>query len=218
MSDSFLTQFYNYLLQDINLLSGLEIVAVVLAIAYLILAIRENIWCWVCGFASTLIYLVIFWKVSLLSESLLQVFYLYMSAYGWLQWSKINIQDDGDKATFKSITQWSTSKHLWIISFTFVVAMLLGLMMAETTSASFPYLDAVTSMFAIVATYMVAKKVIENWIYWIVIDSVSIYLYLNKGLYLTSLLFAFYVALCFVGYYSWRKHLQQQLPLREATI
>jgi len=205
----FLTQNFSQNLQlALNAMSTMEILAVILALAYLILAIRENIWCWVCGFSSTLIYLIIFWNVSLYSESLLQIFYLYMSIYGWLQWTKY--KTNLEQLSLKPISTWTAKKHLQVLSLTAVIAIIIGALMANYSNASFPYIDAATTCFAIVATYMVAQKIFENWLYWMLIDSVSVYLYLSKDLYLTSLLYGFYVVLCFIGYFSWRKHLLQQ--------
>jgi nicotinamide mononucleotide transporter len=188
-------------------MSLLELTAVVFAVLYLVLAIKENVWCWFFGFLSTLIYLFIFWDVSLYSESLLQIFYLAMSVYGWWQWTHF----DSSQSELKEIQQWSILKHTGIIVAAGFGSLALGFFMSQYTSAAFPYIDAATTLFAIVATYMVAQKIIENWIYWMVIDSVSIYLYINRELYLTALLFLLYVALCFVGYFSWRKHMEAQL-------
>ena len=210
MSELLPENFFLGLEQSVSVMSALEIIAVLLALAYLILAIKENAWCWLCGFSSTLIYLIIFWKVSLYSETLLQLFYLYMSGYGWLQWTKYRGQIEQQESSLKPIIKWSREKHIRVISVTAIAALIVGLLMDTMTEASFPYVDAATTCFAIVATYMVTQKVFENWFYWIVIDAVSVYLYLNKSLYFTAVLFAFYVMLCFVGLYAWRKNLPQQ--------
>jgi nicotinamide mononucleotide transporter len=210
MTELFTEKFMLGLEQAANIMGLFEMIAVVLALAYLILAIKENSWCWLCGFSSTLIYLIIFWNVSLYSESLLQVFYLYMSGYGWLQWTKYKGPTDQQQASLKPIIKWSFQKHLKVIFSTSVVALMIGFLMATMTDAAFPYVDAATTSFAIVATYMMAQKVFENWYYWIIVDSVSVFLYLNKSLYLTAVLFIFYVVLCFVGIIAWRRHLLPQ--------
>jgi nicotinamide mononucleotide transporter len=94
--------------------------------------------------------------------------------------------------------------HLKLIGITTLISLFIGYGMATYTQAAFPYLDAATTCFAVMTTYLVAKKVLENWLYWVVIDLVSIYLYLSKGLMLTSLLFVLYVGLAVVGYFLWR--------------
>ncbi len=176
-----------------------EIYAVIFALGYLVLAIRQNIWCWVCGFISTSIYLVLFWRVSLLSESLLQIFYLVLSVYGWYQWL-------GGRAHIeKKIIIWPLKKHVIVILLTGLIALIVGYLMDVYTGAKSPYLDAATSCFAIVTTYMVTLKVLENWVYWIVIDTASLYLYSSRQLYLTVLLFVLYIILSFLGYRVWKR-------------
>lgn len=185
-------------------LSWLEGVAVVLAIAYLVLAARENIWCWACAFVSTAIYIALFYRVALLSESLLNVFYLLMAVYGWWQWRR---GAPGGKA--RAISRWSPRRHLLVIAGTGACVPLLGYWMANSFNASLPYLDAFTTCFAVVTTWMVTHKILENWLYWIVIDSVSIYLYVEKELYLTALLFVLYLGICVVGFVHWRRQYRQ---------
>jgi nicotinamide mononucleotide transporter len=84
-----------------------------------------------------------------------------------------------------------------------IIAGILGWLMARYSPASFPYLDALTTVFAVFATYLVAKKVLENWLYWIAIDALSIYLYLEKDLTPTALLFMLYVIIASYGYVKW---------------
>lgn len=95
-----------------------------------------------------------------------------------------------------------------------MVSYLVGWAMANYTPADFPYFDAATTVFAVFATFMVIKKVLENWLYWLVIDFVSIYIYLEKGLTPTAVLFGLYVILAAYGYYQWHKRYQgQQLSI-----
>ena len=178
----------------------LEALAVVLAVLYLLLAVRESIWCWACAFASTAIYIYLFYAVALLSESLLNIFYLLMAVYGWFQW-----RGGAGRGQSLEISTWSWNKHLLAIAGTLVWVPVLGYYMQTRHGASMPYLDALTTCFAVVATYMVTRKILENWIYWFVIDAVSIYLYLNKGLNLTAGLFGLYLLLIVFGYLRWRR-------------
>ncbi|SQH77088.1 putative Transporter [Shewanella benthica] len=186
-------------------LTAWEGVAVVLAAAYLILAMKGNIWCWFAAFASTAIYTALFWKVSLLMESVLNVYYMAMAFYGFRQWSK----GKGDDAGIEVIS-WSLRRHILLILTTASISVVVGYLMATYTQASYAYLDAATTCFAVMTTYLVAKKVLENWLYWVVIDFVSIYLYLQKGLMLTSLLFILYVAMAIAGYFLWRTAMRDQ--------
>jgi nicotinamide mononucleotide transporter len=121
-----------------------------------------------------------------------------------------------------NITSWSWSTHAVVIGVTSLVSVLVGYFMANNTSAAFPYIDAATTCFAVVTTYLVAKKVLENWLYWVVIDLVSIYLYFQKGLMLTSGLFVLYVVMAVGGYIMWRKkyyhHIIQQDNLAQNVV
>jgi len=190
--------------------SNLEIVAVVAAILYLVLAIRENIWCWLFAFVSTSIYIYLFHSVSLLSESLLNIYYLIMAVYGWFKWRQ------GDKNNLRKIVSWPFKKHALLILLTGLMVPLLGYIMTHF-NASVPYLDAFTTCFAVLATVMVAHKVLENWHYWLIINIISVYLYVNKGLHLTAAMYTLYVILTVIGYFKWKKHYASQRELARQT-
>lgn len=191
------------LVDQASALSLLELLAVLLAIAYIVLVLRENRWCWPAAFLSTAIYTGLFWNVALLMESVLNVYYMAMAVYGYWVWTQGGTDQD------IPIAQWSAKKHLILISATTLASLLVGYCMANYTHADFPWLDAATTCFAVVTTWLVAQKILENWLYWIVIDIVSIYLYANKGLVLTAILFVFYIGIAIVGYWAWRKQLHQ---------
>ena len=178
-----------------------ELAAVILAIVYLLLVVRENIWCWGAAFVSTSIYLVLFFDVRLYMESALQVFYLAMAVYGWWQW-----RSGGRGGGELKISTWPVTVHAGIIAAIAVLSMTSGWLLDTRTAAAFPYLDSFTTWSAVVTTYMVTRKILENWIYWFVIDGISIYLYSSRGMYLTALLFVLYVVLVVFGYRRWRRH------------
>ena len=190
---------------EVHVMTAWEAVAVVLAMAYLLLAMKANVWCWAAAFASTAIYTVLFWKVALLMESVLNVYYMAMALYGYWMWTQGGASHEG-----VNVTSWPLITHVKLIVATSVVSVAVGYGMANYTQAAFPYLDAATTCFAVMTTYLVAKKVLENWLYWVVIDLVSIYLYLSKGLMLTSLLFVLYVGLAVAGYFLWRTAMSQR--------
>lgn len=196
-------------------MSSWEIIAVILALAYLLLAMREKISCWYAAFASTAIYTFLFWDVSLLMESALQIFYLVMAVYGWWQW-----RHHRDKQRDLHIHRWPLRFHLIVFSAVAVLTLVFGYVLEANTSAALPYLDSFTTWGAVITTIMVARKVLENWIYWFVIDGVSIYLYLDRELYLTALLFLIYVVLVVIGFFQWLAIYQreQQSPENQAAV
>ncbi len=183
-------------------MSVVELVAVLLAIAYLVLAIRQNILCWAAAFFSSLLYLWIFYEARLYMESVLQIFYAAMAVYGWYQWKYGGTEQQGLR-----IVTWRPRLHAIAIGGILTLALSIGWALSAT-AAAFPYLDSFTTVAAVVATYMVARKVLENWAYWFVIDSLSVYLYVSRELYLTAGLFVVYLVLVVIGFRSWLKDWQ----------
>ena len=180
----------------------LEIFAVCSAILYLILAANEDVRCWYAALFSSILYMYIMYTAGLMMESFLQIFYICMAIYGWYIWSsKINVEQE------LKIRSWKMQYHLYTITIVTLLAIITGFFLEKYTQAALPFLDAFTTWGAIITTYMVAKKIIENWIYWFVIDSISIYLFMSRELYLTSLLFFIYLIIIIFGYRSWMKKL-----------
>ncbi len=184
-------------LTELQNVSIAEACAVALAVAYLILAIRQNVLCWLAAFVSSLIYLTVFYTAQLYMESALQIFYAAMAAYGYWQWTR-----GGTDASGLRITIWSLRQHANALTLILTASLSFGYLMSRT-DAAFPYVDSFTTVAAIVTTYMVALKVLENWLYWFVIDSVSVYVYLERGLTLTALLFVVYLVLIVIGWRRW---------------
>ena len=183
----------------------LEVTAVVFALAYLLLAVRENVLCWLFAFLSTGIYTVLFWDVSLLMESALNVYYMAMAVYGWQQWTRGGASADGQAHTL-SVQSMSTLQHLLVIATIAILTAASGYLLGEHSSAVWPYVDSFTTWASVITTYLVARKYLQNWLYWIVIDTVSIPLYIDRGLHLTALLFVAYVVIAVIGYFKWRDH------------
>ena len=178
----------------------LEITAVIFAILYLILAVKQNILCWMAGIISSVLYFFIMQKAGLYMEAYLQVFYVVMGIYGWSQWRVSNASNPSF-----IVNTWSKYQHMIAISIILALSLLSGFFLERYTDAALPFLDALVSWGAVVATYMVAKKLLENWIYWFVIDATSIFLFIERGLWLSAILFATYLAIIFIGYQSWNK-------------
>ena len=191
-----------YIIDAWQMTSGWEMLAVIFAIAYLLLVIKESVWCWPAALVSTSIYIFLFFDVNLYMESGLQIFYIVMALYGWALWRKHD-----DTSADISISSWSTNQHLAALSLITILAVSSALLLEKNTDAAYPWLDSFTTWGAVVSTWMVTRKILENWLYWIVIDSVSIFLFIQRDLYLTALLFIFYVLLCFKGYKQWHRQL-----------
>ena len=180
----------------------LEILGVILAVAYVLLAAKENIWCWLCAFISSFIYVYLFWQVGLLMASMLHFFYVTMAIVGWLQWRYGGDHHQG--LHIRTLRSW---QHIVIIFLILFLAWLNGWFMQNYTTAVWPYVDSFTTWASVLTTFMVICKILENWIYWFVIDGVSIYLYIDRGLYPTAFLFLVYVVIVIFGFISWQKKL-----------
>jgi nicotinamide mononucleotide transporter len=190
-------QFFSQTTFNWNLV---ECVAVFFSILYVILAAKESIWCWGAGAISVSLYIYICFFAKLYPETGLQVFYLFMAFYGYYHWDK--------KEQSLQISEWSIGKYLFILVIGAILTFLMGFYFATYTNAKMPIVDSFTTVFSLFATYMVAKKILGNWLYWIVIDAVSVYLYFSRDLHLTSLLFMAYTIIAIFGYFSWIKKMK----------
>ena len=183
----------------------LEFVAAAAAILYLVLAIRQNIWCWLFAAISTSIYVWLFIDARLYMESVLNLFYLAMAGYGWLVW-RAGRSDD----TELPVVIWPLAIHTTAIAGITALSALNGWLLSRYTDAAFPYVDSATTWFAIWATFLVARKVLENWWYWLVIDVVLVFIFWSRGLELTSLLYVVYVIMIPFGLVAWTRSYREQ--------
>ena len=186
-------------------MSHWETTAVLLGVAYLVLAMRQSQWCWYAAFGSTAIFSWLFLDVSLLMESALNVYYLAMAVYGWLAWRN----GTGDQPELP-VQRWGLAQHGVAIGGVVLISLISGWLLTHNTHAALPYLDSFTTWGAVLTTWMVTRKVLENWLYWVVIDAAAVYLYIDRGLYLTAVLMAFYVVLASAGFFIWLRDYRQQ--------
>ncbi len=181
----------------------------ILAIAYLLLAVKENVLCWFFAFISTAIYTVLFWDVSLLMDSALNVYYMAMAVFGWYQWTHGG-PSGADESHTLAVRAMSRRQHILTISTVLLLSLGSGYLLNEHSNAAWPYVDSFTTWASVFATYLVTQKYLQNWLYWIVIDAVSVPLYIERGLNLTAVLFTVYIVIAIIGYRSWRSHLNNK--------
>lgn len=177
----------------------LELFGAVTGAVSVALAVRESVWNWWVGIVNNAVYLIVFFQQRLFGDASLQVFFIAISAYGIVRWLTGGTR--GGTAPVRRVARAEVA----------VLAVLLaagtfGLdRWFEHLNDAAPLLDAFTTAGSIIAQYMLARKYLENWLLWIVVDIVSIGLYAWKGLAPTSLLYALFLALCIVGFVQWRK-------------
>jgi nicotinamide mononucleotide transporter len=176
-----------------------EWVAVLLAFGYLLLAVRQNAWCWACAIASSAVFLVLFARGGLVMQAALQVFYIAMGVYGWWAWRRGSSDGAG-----LPVSRWRAGRHAVTIAALLAASAVNGWIMARTQGGWVPYVDAFVAWASVVATWMVARKVLENWLYWILVDTVAAALYWSQGFHATAVLFVAYVLIAIKGYLAWR--------------
>jgi len=181
--------------------SWIEIVAVVLAVAYLLLAIRQSIACWVAAFVSSCLYVWVFFGARLYMDSVLNLFYAAMAVYGFWQWRR---RKGGE---LPNVRRWAPSRNAIAAGGIVTLSLASAYFLRRYTPAASPFVDSMVTWASVFATFLVARKVYENWHWWLVIDSASLCLYFTRRLYLTVLLFALYLALIVIGMREWRRSL-----------
>ena len=202
----FNSELFNTVINSLLALSGWEVIAALLGIGYVILAARESQWCWPLAFISTLIYTLIFWDGKLPMQSLLNFYYMGMAIYGYLLWRKQeNVIDT------LPISSWGASKQFQFITLGSVLTYAVGLYLTQSEISQSPYLDAGVTVFSVMNTWLMAKKILQNWLYWIIIDAAAIVLYAQNGYYATIVMYSVYLLLAIIGFLSWKKVFSEML-------
>jgi len=191
-------------------MSYIEFVGTILYLWSVWLISKRNILTWPIGIISVLLYMLLFYQIRLYSDTLEQIYYLGASIYGWWIWNKTP-KDNGQIID----VAYSNSKDMipWIIA-TATVSILFGFVMTRIhvwlpamfpEAASFPYLDALTTIMSFSAMWLMAQKKTESWIYWIIVDIIGIWLYFVKDVKFISLLYVILLIMAFNGMAMWNK-------------
>lgn len=193
--------YFNIIQEAYNNLHWVETTAVITGIVYVILAARENVWCWSFGIVSAALWsYAAFDFYDLYIDAILQLYYVFVGIYGWVQWNK-KVENQQEL----TIQMLPIQQHIFYISVGLGLTFIVGYFFDKYTPAAATYWDAFTTVFALFTTYLVTKKILENWLYWIVIDAVYVYLYGSRGGYLFALLNIVFVLVAIVGFVRWRR-------------
>jgi len=196
--------FFTLLWEGIKATSIIEWLAVLSSLTYVVLAAKRMLICWWFAFIGSSLFVYLCYVGHLYIESILQLFYVIMAVVGWFSW-KLSKADDVE------IKTWSFKNHVLNIVVSGFVALLLGFIFDHYTLQANPYVDAFTTCYSLSATFMVTRKIMGNWIYWIVIDLVSIYLYAQQDYYLTAVQYGIFTLLAIYGFMAWKKEYKRQL-------
>lgn len=180
---------------DINF--SIELLSAICGLLYVLYASKEKRVAWIYGIISSLLAMYLFVEAKLYSETLLYSYYLLAGVYGFLLWKK----DKGGLAISKA----SNQNNILFIIIGIVGAFVLGWFFSSKSDAELPYFDAFTTSFSFIATWMTARKILQNWIFWIVIDLAGAILYSIKELYVLAGLMFVYSLIAIYGYYQWKK-------------
>ncbi len=183
----------------------LEVLGAITGLIYLYFSINRLIWLWPLGLITSALYIFVFLKSGLYADMSLQVYYVLVSVYGWIYWIKgARGTTDGQEGMIRIVSK-GMKYNLILILITFILTFAGGYFLSRYTDSTIPYWDAFTTSGSVVATWMLARKIIENWIFWIVVDFVAMGTYIYKGLLPTMILFFVYTVLAFIGYRQWKK-------------
>lgn len=185
-----------------------EAVSVALALAYAVLAIKRNRWCWVAGGLSSAITIYLSFDARLPMQAALQVYYVLISVYGWWHWTR----EEEMRGTLL-VTTLPMTWHVVAPAVVLLVTVLTAHWLADHTHAAWPFLDSLTTWGSLYATWLEARVKLENWLYWLVIDSVLAFLFAAQGLYLLALLSVIYLAVSVVGFMRWLKTYRGPIPV-----
>ncbi len=186
----------------------IEVLGALTGLVYLYFSIRQIIWLWLLGIISSLLYIYVFFHAKFYADMSLQVYYFFISIYGWYHWLHPGNKTGGNDELPVTGIRW----RIWMILLliTLILTAVSGYGLKNYTDSPMPYLDAFTTSASIVATWMLARKIVENWLFWIVIDAVSMGMYIYKGLYPTVILFLVYTFMAFIGYRQWKQDMKRE--------
>ncbi len=178
-------------------------VAIVTALIYVVLAAKENPWCWPFGIISSGIYVWYNYDLRLYNDAGLSVYYCLVGAYGWYAWLSGKTKKRGGAVLHRGNALTLTTAILAGAA----ASALLGWVSDTYTDSQQPYFDGTLTAFSLVATWMTARKILENWLFWIVIDAAYIVLYFRSGAHATALLNVIFTIIAVYGFLKWRKKL-----------
>lgn len=184
-----------------------EIVAALFGVVSVFLSVRQNIWSWPTAIVNVGMYIVVFYRSKLYSDTGLQVVYVILNFYGWYQWLY-----GGKNRTELAVTRTSGRLGAILVVIAAVSTMALGTLVSHNTDAALPYVDALTTSTSLVAQWMMTRKLLENWIIWVAVDVVYIGMYIYKDLHVTAVLYAIFLGLSVMGYMQWKRTLTLPEP------
>ena len=182
----------------------LELFSVLFGLIFIFLLIKEVRSCWIFGGIGSLLSIILFYLTNLYSEAILYTYYVVIAFYGWFLWGARE-----SEGSF-NIRRWSLKKNLFVVGTGVLLGALLGWIFNRFTDADQPFVDAQTTIFSFIATFMEVHKILSAWVFWIVVNAVTIGLYTYKELFMYAGLMVVYFGLSVYGFINWRNKYSEQ--------
>jgi nicotinamide mononucleotide transporter len=184
-----------------------EILGVINSLVYLYCSVKQIIWLWPFGMLSSALFIFIFFSSKFYADMGLQVYYLGVSVYGWYFWSR---SSDREQKGGRPVSRLKGTMGIVLSAITLALLLLIVFILKNYTDSDVPWGDGFTTAASVVATWMLARKILEHWLVWIVVDGVAAGLYIYKGLYPTALLYLVYSIIAVTGYIQWKKSMEEE--------
>lgn len=184
-----------------------ETVGAVTGLLSVWLTVKENIWCWLTGLVSVVFYLIFLYQLTLYANMGLQVIYIYLQFYGWYEWLY-----GGKNRAQLQVSRSNVKINALLTVIGIASTVLMAWPLHRFTNAALPWWDSAAVSLSLIATWMMAKKLIENWIVWIIADVIYVGMFYHQRAWQSLVLYTIFLALCVIGYFEWRKSLQRLQP------
>ena len=191
-------------------MTWIEVIATAFGVLCVSLTIKQNILCWPTGLVQVFLYILVFYEAKLYADMGLHVIYVGLSIYGWISWRKFEQSQQRTVTRSKDTLRW--------IFMMLIATVVCGYSLTTFTDASVAYLDSFVVMASLIAQWLMARKKLESWFFWILADIVAIGIYSYKTLYLTSGLYFLFLILAITGYFTWRKDMRTQTQPAEEML
>lgn len=207
-----MSEFIQQIIDTASSLDVWGILGLIFGLLAVWLLIKESIWTWPSGILYVLVSFVVFWEARLFGDLLLHILYLILNGYGWYYW----LYGKNEEEEELSVSTSSLKEMLLVLVPTLAGVYLFGYFLQhmpdyieDLPAAALPYWDSTTSILSIAGMWLTAKKKIESWYYWLVVDILATGIYFYKGLYFYAVLYMVYIVMAVLGYLAWKKSLEE---------
>lgn len=201
-------------------MSTLEIVAAIFGLACVWLTIARNVWSWPTGLVQVLLLIMVFWQAKLYADMLLQVVFVAFQIYGWRQWMLFSNDPKAPVVSRFEVAVRKLPTLIWWLGILAAIALLTALFSSSLifwTDAQYPVADSFIAATSLVAQTLLAKRFIESWPLWIVVDSVAMFVFWGRGLYPTAILYGVFWGMAVMGWIEWVRSQRRQHDARTDT-